>query len=269
MTDALEQNLRETFSERAARIDPAASARLRSVDYRPRRRGRPTLAAAGALGASATTAAVLAVVMLGSNATPAFAGWSPRPTSPVAGQLAAADQACSASLGTPVLTDTRGPYTASIYADATSSHTCLQGGALSIAASNKQPEQGNVLAGQVQLAGSGMQDSSGHALTLVEGRVGTGVTSVTIDRSDGSSIQATVAGGWYLAWWPGTTPATTAAVTSATGTTTESFPSTPRGQIVPACPAGSRCSSGYSFGSGGAAGSTNQGKSTVHGDRSQ
>jgi hypothetical protein len=265
MSDLLEQKLRETLSERAAQIDPAASARLRAIDYRHRHRRRrlPALPALGALGASATAVAVVAVVMLGSSAAPAFAGWSPTPTPPAAGQLAAAEQACSSMLETPVLTDTRGPYTASIYADATSSHTCLEGGAVSVASSNGGPSAADVPAGQVQLFGSGMQDSSGHALTLVDGRVGAGVTSVRIDRGDGSSVQATVSGGWYLAWWPGTARATTADLTSTTGTVTEQFPSTPQGPAAAGCPAGAQCANGYSFGSAGA-GSTGEGQMTVH-----
>jgi hypothetical protein len=264
MSDLLEHNLRDIFSERAAQIDPAASARLRAVDYRRRR--RPALPALGALGVSAAAAAVIAVVTLGSSAAPAFAGWSPTPTSPLAGQLAAAEQACRANLGTPVLTDTRGPYTASIYADAASSHLCLEGGSLSIASSNSGSSQVDVPAGQVELAGSGMKNSSGQALTLVDGRIGAGVTSVGIHRGDGSSVQATVSGGWYLAWWPGTVQATTADVTTSTGTVTEHFPSTPRGPA--GCPAGSRCSSGYSFGSR-RAGSTGTTQNTMGTSRSQ
>ena len=249
MSDLLEESLRDIFSDRAAQIDPAASARLRAIDYRPRWRRRPALPALGALGVSGAAAAVIAVATLASSAAPAFAGWSPTPTRPAAGQLAAAQQACRANLGTPVLTDTRGPYTASIYADTTSSHLCLEGGSLSIASSGSGASQADVPAGQIQLAGSGMKNSSGQALTLVDGRIGTGVTSVTIDRGDGSSIQATVSGGWYLAWWPGTVQATTAQVTTATGTASEHFPNTPQGSASARCPVGSHCSSGYSFGS--------------------
>ena len=40
MSDLFEQNLRDIFSERASQIDPAASARLRAINYRPRRRCR-------------------------------------------------------------------------------------------------------------------------------------------------------------------------------------------------------------------------------------
>ncbi len=268
MSDLLEQNLRETLSQRAALIDPDASARLRAIDYRPRRRWIPVLPAIGAFGVSATAVAVVVAVTLGSSAAPAFAGWSATPTPPGAGQLAAAQQQCSANLGTPVLTDTRGPYTASIYADATSSHTCLQGGSLSIASASAGPNEADVPAGQVQLFGLGMENSSGQALTLVDGRIGAGVTSVTIHRSDGGSVQTTVSGGWYLAWWPGTAPAITADVTSTTGMVEENFPSTPQGLAPAGCPTGSRCASGYSFGSPGA-GSTSEGQVTVHGGGSQ
>jgi hypothetical protein len=265
MTDLFEQNLRATLSERAAQLDPAASARLGAIDYHPRQRRMPVLPALGALGVSGGAAAVVAAVTLGSSAAPAYAGWSATPTPPTAGQLAAAERQCSANLGTPVLTDTRGPYTASIYADATSSHTCLQGGSLSIASGGGGPNQTHVRAGQVQLFGSGMEDSSGRALTLVDGRVGAGVTSVTIHRSDGTSVKATVSGGWYLAWWPGTAKATAADATGSAGTVTEHFPSTP---APTGCPAGSRCASGYSFGSAGA-GSTGAGAMTVHGGGAQ
>jgi hypothetical protein len=96
-------------------------------------------------------------------------------------------------------------------------------------------------------------------LTLVDGRTGAGVTAVTIERSDGSSVQATVAGGWYLAWWPGTVAATNAQVATASGTSTVAFPSTPASP-APACPSGAHCGFSYSYGSGG--GSSSAGQST-------
>src|ERR1700733_12353877 len=100
MSDLLEQNIRESLSTRAAQIDPAAIARLRAIDYHPRRRRVPALPALGALGVSATAVAAIVAVTLGSSAAPAFAGWSPMPTAPAAGHLAAAEQQCSANLGT-------------------------------------------------------------------------------------------------------------------------------------------------------------------------
>ena len=56
MSDLLEDDLREVLVDRAARITPAASARLRAVDYHPRSRrlgSRRSLSALGAVGLSA------------------------------------------------------------------------------------------------------------------------------------------------------------------------------------------------------------------------
>ncbi len=262
MSDLLEQNIRETLATRAGQVDPGAIARLRAIDYRPRRRRVPALPALGALGVSATAVAAIVAVTLGSDAAPAFAGWSPTPTPPAAGQLAAAEAQCSAGLGSPVLTDTRGPYTVSIYAEQATSHLCLQGRSLSIASTNTGPAEAKVSAGHVQLSGTGVQNSSGQALTLVDGRIGAGVTSVTIDRSNGSPVEATVTGGWYLAWWPGTAHATTANLQTTAGKITQQFRHTPPGPGAPACPAGAHCTSGYSFGSD-PAGSTHRGQTTV------
>lgn len=246
MIDVLEQDLRAALSERAEQLDPDASARLRSHDYRPRRHRIP-VPAVGALGAGGVAAGVAILISLGSAATPAFAGWQATPTPLAPGQVAPSGGECGQGLGTPVLTDSRGPYTASIYDDATTSELCLSGAGISMSSTTNSTA--GIGPGQVGLHGRGMQDSTGDALTLVDGRVGAGVTAVTINRADGSSVQATVAGGWYLAWWPGTTPAATAEVTTAGGTASESFP-TPPSAPAASCPPGGRCASSYGFGSG-------------------
>jgi hypothetical protein len=249
MSDLLEDELREAFADRAARITPEASARLRAVDYHPRSgrlSSRRARGAVGALGLSGVAAAVGAVVLLGSNAAPAFAGWTSSPTTPRPGQIAAAQQ-CATGSGAPVLTDTRGPYTASIYADGA---TCLQGNGIVISGGGGV-NAADAPAGKIELNGAGESDSDGHALTMVDGRIGSGVTGVTITRSDGSSVQATVKNGWYLAWWPGSEHAVTAKVANANGTSTQSFPTGPQ-QPAPACPTGSHCASGYGFATGSA-----------------
>ena len=202
MSDLLEQDLRDALAERAALIPREASARLRAVDYRPRSRRMPSRRAMGALGLSGAAAAAGAAILLGSSAGPAFAGWTVSPTAPLPGQLAAAERQCSAGGGTPALSDTRGPYTASIYADGS---TCLSGNGITInSSSSGGGGNASTPAGRIELNGAGKSDSDGHALTIVDGTIGAGVTGVTITRSDGSSVQATVKNGWYLAWWPGT-----------------------------------------------------------------
>lgn len=57
--------------------------------------------------------------------------------------------------------------------------------------------------------------------TLVDGRTQPGVTGVTLVRDDGQDVVATVAGGWFVAWWLESASAGSAEVTTASGTTTE------------------------------------------------
>jgi hypothetical protein len=136
-----------------------------------------------------------------------------------------------------------------------------------MSSSSRSVAPASVAAGQIGRGGGGMQDSAGNALTLVNGRTGAGVTAVTIERSDGSSVQATVANGWYLAWWPGTVTATNAEVTTASGTSIVAFPSTPA-LPAPSCPSGARCAAGYSFGSGSGAPPAGQSNTTGIGSAS-
>ena len=251
MSDLLEHDLRDALADLAARVPWEAIARLRAVDYHPRSRWLPSRPALGALGLSGAAAAVGAAILLGSGAAPAFAGWTASPTAPVPGQLAGAGQRCETRAGTPVLTDIRGPYTASIYADGS---TCLEGNGITISSSSGSGAKSSVPAGAIELNGAGESDSNGHALTMVDGPIGPGVTGVTITRSDGSSIQATVKNGWYMACWPGTQRAMTAQVASASGTSAQSFPTAAPDRPSPACPAGAHCASGYGFASAAAHG---------------
>jgi hypothetical protein len=130
----------------------------------------------------------------------------------------------------------------SVYANGS---TCVDGNGITISSSSGGGTSATA-PGEIELNGAGQSDSDGHALTMVDGRIGAGVTGVTIARSDGTSVQATVKNGWYLAWWPGTEHATTAQVTSATGTSAQAFPTGPD-RPTPSCPAGAHCASGYGF----------------------
>jgi hypothetical protein len=262
MPEQLDQSLREALSQRASQLDPDSIARLSAIDYHPRRRRIGRLPAIGALGATGVAAVVAAIVTLGSSAAPAFAGWQRTPTTAAPGQLAQAEQACGQDLGSPVLTDSRGPYTASIYADSTTNDVCLSGNGVSMSSSSTSAAPASVAAGHIQLDGGGTRDAAGNALTLVDGRTGAGVTEITIKRSDGTSVQATVANGWYLAWWPGTVTATNAEVTTASGTSTVAFPSTPA-PPAPRCPSGAHCAAGYSFGSASGGGTATSGRSAI------
>ena len=66
--------------------------------------------------------------------------------------------------------------------------------------------------------------------TLVDGRVASGVTGVTLVRDDGQDVVATVEDGWLIAWWPGAATATSSQVTTASGTSTEALQSVGQGR---------------------------------------
>jgi hypothetical protein len=59
---------------------------------------------------------------------------------------------------------------------------------------------------------------------MLDGRVASGVSGVSINLSNGRRVTATVSHGWYLAWWPGKPHAATARITRATGTRTVALP---------------------------------------------
>jgi hypothetical protein len=59
---------------------------------------------------------------------------------------------------------------------------------------------------------------------MLDGRVASGVTGVSINLSNGRRVTATVSHGWYLAWWPGKPHATTARIIRSTGTRTVALP---------------------------------------------
>ncbi len=49
---------------------------------------------------------------------------------------------------------------------------------------------------------SHLSTTSDGPYTLVDGRVGPGVTGVTLVLDDGQDVVTTVADGWFVAWWP-------------------------------------------------------------------
>jgi hypothetical protein len=59
--------------------------------------------------------------------------------------------------------------------------------------------------------------------TLIDGRVASGVSGVTMVLDDGQDVVTTVADGWFVAWWPDGAGATSAQVASASGTTIETL----------------------------------------------
>jgi hypothetical protein len=220
---------------------------------------RLVLSGAGALaGVSACTVVVLAV-FAGASAPKAFAGWTATPTQPSGGETARALTQCTAQLGgtggeasglptsgwQPLLTDTRGPLTALVLQSGGATATCITGPSFTSTAAT--PESGGAFntkhvlgvatpgshpvssvsalppggAGPISQATQQQLTASGQPYTFVQGQVAAAVTGLSLTLSDGSAVQATVADGSFVAWWPGSATASSADVTTATGATTQ------------------------------------------------
>jgi hypothetical protein len=261
MREGLETELHAVFAERAREIPAQAEERLRAVDYRPRARAlRPRVAIGASAALAVTAGAVVALVGLGAGASPAFAGWTATPTAPASGETAGALAQCTAQLaglGAPqssipsggwqaVLTDTRGPFTAMILSTGSASATCFSGPSFTTVAANAEGSGGSQHAlsvgsasgtGQSSMSRLGLAAASsgpisqasqahlttagGELYTFVQGQVDDGVSAVTLVLADGSDVQATVADGSFVAWWPGATDTTSAQVTTASGASTQ------------------------------------------------
>jgi hypothetical protein len=244
MADHLEEHLRSALALRATELPSDVAARLRQIDYHPRSsRVRPLLLLVSSAGVAGSVAVVLAIAGLGTGAQRAFAGWAPVPTTPSSGQVAAAQAACVTRLSSSteigasiqpggwhaVLTDTRGSFTTVLYeaAEGRAEASCFAGPSpyewsmsMSI-----NPKASVVPAGHVSVTSLGSNTTprslgEQHFMRVV-GRTGPGVGGVTLALSDGTHVTASTAGGWFLAWWPGTRPAVAAEIATAAGTNTQ------------------------------------------------
>jgi hypothetical protein len=236
-----------------------------------RRRGLKRLAAVG-VGAVAAGVAVLVLGTTGGGPSSAFAGWTATPTGPASGETAGALDRCTSQLAgaggglsgipaggwQPVVTDTRGPFTAMVLQSGSASATCINGPSFtSTAANDTQASTGSqhnpsqhTLSGRaaassappsVSVLGLGgsssgpisqasqaqLTTSGGRQYTFVQGQVVAGVTRVTLVLSDGSNVQATVGDRSFIAWWPGSATTSSAQVGNASGVRTQQLTFTP------------------------------------------
>ena len=279
MNDMLETQLRETLAARADEVPASAVRRVRSGNYRPRTRDLRPPVAGGALACAAVAGGLVATLGL-SHPSPAFAGWKAQPTSAKPGEVAdagsscvaklqampgsAADRAAAGRAGAPtlpplssmsqVLSDTRGPFTFLVYAnsDRTASAACFDAPGFASASEMRAPTPMTVAADGISVVRQAQALSQGNGYTFIEGQVGSGVSAVTLNLSDGSTVQATTENGWFAAWWPGSTDATHATVTTSSGTNTQALPTAE----LPSCPPSpggdqqSSCASSSGSGSG-------------------
>jgi hypothetical protein len=254
MDTHLELELRRGLAARAADLPPDVSRRLLVADYRPRSGlERPALAVGGVV---AVVGAVLAVSLVGLGTEPprAFAGWSATPSPHSRNHVRQVQEACSSRLPTSariehaqetasgpdkpwpipriaaggwraVAVDTRGPYTMILFtaAHGAAELSCFSGrqpGSLGGSFATHPPPP--VPAGRVTIVSSGSTSTppgeGSHHFSQVVGRTGPGVTGVTLTLRNGTRVTATLANGWFLAWWPGTQRGIATHVTTAKGT---------------------------------------------------
>lgn len=254
MIDQLESELRSALRDRADELPTAARARVRARDYHPRTRDLRPPVAAGVLTTAAAAAAAVALLDLGPQASPAFAGWTATPTHATAAQVTGAKDACRSRIGgfstqagkamkamkaarikdlpstsqmTPVLTDTRGPFTFVIYSGANGANgTCISGPNFT-SLSTRAGTIGGPPAGKIVASFEAHTAHGQDAYSFVEGHAGAGVTAATLNLNDGSHVQTTVHNGWLVAWWPGSADVTSAQVTTASGITTQHLATQP------------------------------------------
>jgi hypothetical protein len=245
MNEQLEFDVRTALQERASLVPHRSVARLAGLEYHPRvSRFRPRIAiGATALTTAAAAGAAAVVVSLGAGASNAFAGWTSKPTQPAPGQIEAASAACQASqspvAGLPLkLSDTRGPFTFSIYADNQTSATCIKGPSLTAVSTSGSSAPVSVPADRID-ASVHRSDRGGSVFSFADGRIGSDVAGVTLTLDDGTTVQATVGNGWFVAWWPADHGVQSAQITTPAGVKTQTF-DFPHGSV----PAGGTSSSG-------------------------
>jgi hypothetical protein len=227
---------------------------------------RLALSGIGALAAVGAVTVAVVLALAGAGASNAFAGWTATPTAPASGEAASALAACTSRLAgsgggqsgvpaggwQPLLTDTRGPFTAMILEAAGATATCLTGPSFTSTEANAAQDSasqhvqssatasagtppvvsimglGGSSSGPISEASQSQQSSGGgQPYTFVQGQVAAGVSGVTLSLSDGNNVQATLADGSFVAWWPGSADTTSAQLASASGTTTQLLTLTP------------------------------------------
>jgi hypothetical protein len=276
MKRTLEEELISALRARAAALPPDASEKLRSFDYHPRRHRRAAPAALGATAVGVVAAGTALVVALGGaapayagwSAAPTAASSSPSSQADQSclGALSS-EQPAGGELGSgpwqPLLTDVRGPFTVALYQNDSAYMGCFtsssftqvtqvssdgdtSNGALRVSGSDSgsgSPSQGlstvtvgGTTSGDLQNVVQSHLSTADGPYTLVDGRVASGVTGVTLMLDNGQDVVVTVADGWLLAWWPSDAAATSSQVTNASGTTPESLVSSTKGPPTPPAP---------------------------------
>lgn len=225
-----------------------------SITQLDRVKGRRPMLRFGVLAATGSGIVALILGLAGPGTENAFAAWSSTPTTAPAGQVAAAESSClqavvgiatsrasaprapiadivtNSSAWSVVVTDTRGPFTLVGYSATTSAATdrasCLVGNGIGPEvsfgwnpASDPTPAPA---AGSIN--GPTTSWNAQDNYTVAIGVVGTGVTGLSVNLSDGTAVTTTVSNGYYAAWWPGNPSPQSWEVTTPSGTSQVALP---------------------------------------------
>lgn len=167
-----------------------------------------------AVGGLVLLSAVLIVALLvwsPFGAQPAF-GWTMNPSVPSPEDAAAINAICSPASGGLSLKviDQRGEAAAAYYGDGNDYALCLtrkdSTGWIPLGAVGAVGAPSSGLAPKMTMATPALQgtgDRGTFSLTAALGTVPTDTQSVQVTLTDGSKVDASVANGTYVAWWPG------------------------------------------------------------------
>ncbi len=208
--------------------------------------------------AAAATAASLTLIEVGGStpATPvksstaayALASWTARPTSADPAQISAAEALCSPRFDqaaatqpaagekqgplqyggpwSPVLVDTRGDLTLTLYSNGTDTMACLASPSVISLSPVDTTGEPPVTANTASLDKVTTRTPAGDLYTVAVGRTGSSVTAIGLLLVDGSDVTATVGNGHFIAWWPEGSGVEGLSVTTNTGT--QDYPVDPR-----------------------------------------
>lgn len=215
----LDAALRSLDAAPAAPLDDLARVRATALlertlavgraDRRQRpRRTRPRVVLLGAA-AAAVAVGIGATQVLGGGTTAYAASWTPTPSAASPADVAAAREVCADRL--PVrLAERRGDLVV-LAMDSGAAEpavtTCVvgmpPGGRAELVSRSGGGGVVRPSARSVTDAGIYQRGVAGDELSVIDGLAGEDVRAVTVRTADGRSVEATVAGGHYVAWWPG------------------------------------------------------------------
>ena len=240
-------------------IDARRTALVEAIGKGHHHRNAKLVVLGGATVAAAASVAALLLIggssqipptHVGKTAQGTFLGWSASPTRPAVGQLTAADTSCQMSSVqlppinkstdgvslVPELNDVRGPFTVTVFGNGTQNEAlCMtsSGGASAIrwiAISGPAPSPGAITVDQF-----GSSALNAQPYSLLVGRIGNGVSGVTLALANGDDVTATSGNGFFVAWWPGSQTISSATVTTASGASTQMLNLTEPGDNSTVC----------------------------------